>query len=90
METTLLEADREEPEGSLTAQEKTYGVGGEYTALLTDTAIVTPEGLDSKILFGVDVIAYISTALTWLEIPQNVMPTISISKGVNFSGRLGN
>jgi hypothetical protein len=55
METTLLVAELDVPEGSFTVQENTYGVGGEYNALLTATVIVTPEEVDSNIRPGEDV-----------------------------------
>lgn len=52
-ERTLFVVDQEEPEGSLMAQEKTYGVG--CIALFTETTIVTPEELDSRTRLGEEV-----------------------------------
>jgi hypothetical protein len=50
----LLVAVHEEPEGSFTAQENAYGIEG-FMALFTNTTMVTPEELDSRIRPGVGV-----------------------------------
>lgn len=60
VERTLLVVEREEPDGSLIAQEDVQVVG--ELALLTETTIVTPEELGSRIRLGEGVIMYVSPA----------------------------
>jgi hypothetical protein len=58
--------------------------------LLTETVIVTPEEVDSKIRLGVETTPYISTALAWLVKLESVMQTMSIKNGASFSRRVRN
>ena len=84
----LLVVERAVPEGSLTDQENTYGLG--KMALLTETVTVMPEEVDSRIRLGEETMLYISTARASLESPASVMPTISIKNGVILSRPLCN
>jgi hypothetical protein len=59
-------------------------------ALLTETLIVTPEEVDSKIRAGDELMLYVSTALASLETPESVMQTMSIKNGAILSGRVRN
>ncbi len=60
-------------------------------ALFTETTIVTPEEVDSKIRLGVGVRVYVSpAALAWLTIPGSMMLTSRIEDRANLSRCLGN
>ena len=92
VETTLLVADLLEPEGSVTVQEKAYGIPVlENMALVTVTLILTAEDGDSKILFGVNTIVYDSpAALVGLIGPRAMSPTMKIEQRTSLDARIRN
>ena len=59
-------------------------------ALLTETVIVTPEEVDSRIRFGAETMLYISTARAWLETQKSVILAMSIKNGVSLHRRICN